>query len=150
MKKFLVVLLMVMMLVPTIGVRAEEYNTAPIDQITEKNPSATPEPTVKPEVNDPSLDYVDGTIINPDITMDEATSHVMKKLNEVVDFLKKIAEPISYIMFIVGAIMMVFGAVGKRDGVKQGLVVCVIAIIMFAICRYSEPIIHAFTNWFAS
>ena len=87
---------------------------------------------------------------NEDVTIDVVEDKILTKLYEVAGLLQKIAAPISIITFIIGAIIMVTGALGKKDGARTGIIVCVLSIVMYAVCMYSEPIIVAVANWMAS
>lgn len=137
-KIFIGILLLATLCVPCLA--EEEYNTQPIQDLEQTE--------VVNNIEQP--EYTDKTVVDTTITLDEAENHVLKKLYEVVEFTKKIAEPISYVMFMVGAIMAIVGALGKRDGIKQGFTICIIAIIVYVLCGNAVPIIKAVSDWLIS
>lgn len=135
MKKLILILLMLFIPVACFA-EGNEYQTGELENITN-----TVETT---NIVDTDLQ---NNLIDPNVTVDEVGNKVIGKLYEVADFLKRVAAPVSIIMFVIGALLMVFGAVGKKDGVKQGVIVCLISIIMYAICMYADQIIVALSNW---
>lgn len=155
MKKVLI-LLTALLIFPVSMVSAtdNDYSTEKINNVetttaeTEKTENTTT--TTDTTTNKTADTTVNTEIIDPNITVDDVGNRILKKLYEVADLLKKIAAPIAIIMFIVGAILMVTGALGRRDGAKQGFIVCVLSVITYAICMYSEPIVIALSNWLAS
>ena len=128
---------------------AEEYDTTPVDHVEETQQVAdeTNTDTEKQEVEVP--EYAEG-VIEGDVTVDVVGGKIQQKLDDVVNIVKMVAKPISYVLFAVGAIMMVVGAFGKKDGIQRGVIACVLAMIMYALCMYGEPIISAVTTWLAS
>lgn len=158
MKKILILL---MLLFLPFGVMAEEYETSPIETIDETQQTTTnttgnttgnvvDETTTGENTNNPADIPYTGNIIEEGVTVDDLGDKVIDKLEDVVDLLKKIAAPLSIIMFIVGAILMVLGAFGKRDGISKGIIVCILSIIMYSLCMYAGPIISAVNNWLIS
>ena len=152
MKKMLILLAALLIVPMSVNAEGSEYSTEKINNVenTETKTEEKTETTNNIITNSADSDDVINSVTNSDITVDEFGNRILKKLYEVADLLKKIAAPVAIIMFIVGAILMVTGALGRRDGAKQGLIVCVLSIITYAICMYSEPIIIAVSNWLAS
>lgn len=152
MKKILILLAALLIVPMSVNAEGSEYSTEKINNVenTETKTEEKTETTNNIITNSANSDDVINSVTNSDITVDEFGNRILKKLYEVADLLKKIAAPVAIIMFIVGAILMVTGALGRRDGAKQGLIVCVLSIITYAICMYSEPIIIAVSNWLAS
>lgn len=152
MKKILILLAALLIVPMSVNAEGSEYSTEKINNVenTETKTEEKTETTNNIITNSADSDDVINSVANSDITVDEFGNRILKKLYEVADLLKKIAAPVAIIMFIVGAILMVTGALGRRDGAKQGLIVCVLSIITYAICMYSEPIIIAVSNWLAS
>ena len=152
MKKILILLAALLIVPMSVNAEGSEYSTEKINNVenTETRTEEKTETTNNIITNSADSDDVINSVTNSDITVDEFGNRILKKLYEVADLLKKIAAPVAIIMFIVGAILMVTGALGRRDGAKQGLIVCVLSIITYAICMYSEPIIIAVSNWLAS
>lgn len=152
MKKILILLAALLIVPMSVNAEGSEYSTEKINNVenTETKTEEKTETTNNIITNSADSDDVINSVTNSDITVDEFGNRILKKLYEVADLLKKIAAPVAIIMFIVGAILMVTGALGRRDGAKQGLIVCVLSIITYAICMYSEPIIIAVSNWLAS
>lgn len=152
MKKILILLAALLIVPMSVNAEGSEYSTEKINNVenTETKTEEKTETTNNIIANSADSDDVINSVTNSDITVDEFGNRILKKLYEVADLLKKIAAPVAIIMFIVGAILMVTGALGRRDGAKQGLIVCVLSIITYAICMYSEPIIIAVSNWLAS
>lgn len=149
MKKILILL---MLLLLPIGVMAEEYETSPIENIDETQQVTTETTTGENEEgthNPADIPYT-GNLIEEGVTVDDLGNKIIDKMVDVVDLLKKIAAPLSVIMFIVGAILMVLGAFGKRDGISKGIVVCLLSIVMYSLCMYAGPIISAVNNWLIS
>lgn len=149
MKKILILL---MLLLLPIGVMAEEYETSPIENI-EETQQVTTETTTEENgegTHNPADIPYTGNLIEEGVTVDDLGNKIIDKMVDVVDLLKKIAAPLSVIMFIVGAILMVLGAFGKRDGISKGIVVCLLSIVMYSLCMYAGPIISAVNNWLIS
>ena len=146
MKKLLLTLTILCMFLP-FGVMAEEYDTTPVDQVENNEVVESPAPTE--DSNLPGGD-VSGDIIDENVTMEDVENRLLKKLEDVVKLLQSIAKPLAIIMFVIGAVLMVIGAFGKRDGVKQGIIVCILSVVMYAITMYASPIITAVTNWIVS
>lgn len=152
MKKILILLTALLVIPITVGAENTDYSTEKITNIERTNdndnqetPTTPTTPSTGSEVVSPNPD-----IIDPEFGVDEFGTRILKKLYQIADLLKKIAAPVSVIMFIVGAILMVTGALGRKDGARQGIVVCILSIVTYAICMYSEPIILAVSNWLAS
>ena len=155
MKKVLLTLLLLIAIIP-MSISATEIDVTPVEQVEETaevTNTTTPDPDPIGEIikNEPqTAEELINQVQNSDITVEDAGNHLLKKMYEVADMLKKFVSPIMIIMFVVGAIWMVVGALGKKDGISKGLTVCVLAVVMFAVCYYAEPIIMAFTTWIAS
>lgn len=150
MKKILSILLIALLL--PIGVFATDYDTSQINGVenttvdTTNGGSSTNISVVDPTTPiDPDMTV--NNIIDPNITVTDFGNKILSKLYEVASLLQKIAAPVAIVMFIVGAILMVIGALGKRDGMKQGIVVMVLSIITYAVCMYAQPIVIAVSNW---
>lgn len=148
MKKILLILIILLIPVFAFAEGDGTYETGPINQIDETTISQENNSS-DPVVDNTITQYTDD-IIDQNVTIEDAGNKVLNKLYEVADLLKRIAAPISIITFIIGALLMVVGALGKKDGAKPGLVVCVLSVIMYAICMYSEQIIIAISNWVVS
>ena len=162
MKKILVLLLILILPMTVLANEKEtEYTTEQISQV-EGNKEAEPAPTTSTTPTGSSNpissnrdfnaagDAVMNDVENGTVTINDLGNKVLNKLYEIAGLLKQIAAPISIITFVIGAIMMVLGALGKRDGMKGGIIVCVLSVIMYAICMYSEEIIVAVSNWMVS
>lgn len=136
---------------------AEEYVTTPVEHVEETQQVEAETSTEKTEGTETTdekqnvevPDYAEG-VIEGDVTTNVVANKIQKKLDDVVGIVKMVAQPISYVLFAVGAIMMVVGAFGKKDGIQRGAIACILAIIMYALCIYGEPIISAVTTWLAS
>lgn len=147
MKKILLILTLIIL---PFWAFADEYQTNPIENVNEPvqvEENNTTNENISTSENI-QVEYTGNILTNT--TVDELGNKVIDKLNDVVDLLKKIAAPLSIITFIVGVIFMVFGAFGKRDGIKQGVVIAVLSILMYSLCMYAGPIISAVHNWIIS
>lgn len=149
-KKILAILLIALIL--PVGVFATDIDTSLLNGVEQETVETTPttEKKTDTDVIDPDMNVPSNSIIDENVTLDDVGNRVLTKLYEVASLLKKMAAPIAIIMFIVGAILMVLGAVGKRDGIKQGVIICVLSIVMYAICMYSQQIVVAVSNWMVS
>ena len=149
MKKVLILLAILLLVPVSESAENNDYSTEKINNVenveTGETTNTTTGGTTTPTENTATPDLID-----PNITVEDVGNKVLKKLYEIADLLKQIAAPIAIIMFIVGAILMVVGALGKRDGFKQGLIVCALSVVTYALCMYSEPIVIAISNWLAS
>lgn len=147
MKKILILLAALLIVPMSVGAENTDYSTEKItnvEKVEDKTETKTDAPTTT------NKDTTTPDVIDPDMTVDVVGNRILKKLYQIADLLKKIAAPISIIMFIVGAILMVTGALGKRDGAKQGIIVCLLSVVTYAVCMYSEPIVLALSNWLIS
>lgn len=149
MKKILILLTALLVIPISVGAENTDYSTEKITNIERtdaNNEQDTPTtPSAGADIASPNPD-----IIDPEFGVDEFGNRILRKLYQIADLLKKVAAPVSVIMFVVGAILMVTGALGRKDGAKQGLIVCILSIVTYAICMYSEPIILAVSNWLVS
>lgn len=153
MKKILLILTLIILPFWTF---ADEYQTNPIENVNEPvqvEGNSTANENISTDKNvstggNIQVEYTGNILTNT--TVDDLGNKVIDKLNDVVDLLKKIAAPLSIITFIIGVIFMVFGAFGKRDGIKQGVVIAILSILMYSLCMYAGPIISAVHNWIIS
>lgn len=147
MKKILLILTLIIL---PFWAFADEYQTNPIENVNEPvqvEENNTTNENISTSENI-QVEYTGNILTNT--TVDDLGNKVIDKLNDVVDLLKKIAAPLSIITFIIGVIFMVFGAFGKRDGIKQGVVIAILSILMYSLCMYAGPIISAVHNWIIS
>ena len=139
------------------NVTEKEYTTEQIENVENKVPENTQSNTTTPTTTSTnstnSILAPTGTedLIDPNVTIDDLGNKVLNKLYQIANLLKQIAAPVSIITFVIGAIMAVIGAFGgRKDGPRGGILVCVLSIIMYAVCMYAEPIILAVSKWLVS
>lgn len=108
MKKVLLTFLLLITIIP-MSVSATEIDVTPVEQVEEiaetnkiaENKDPISEFNEKnPETTEELVDQVE----NGNVTVKDASNHLLKKLYEVADILKKFVSPIMIIMFVLGAI----------------------------------------------
>jgi len=83
----------------------------------------------------------------PVITIDDAETWGERKGFELVHLLQKWIQPISIIIFILSAIMALFGALGNSRLVGKGMWGMGIAVVLYAVVLYAPELMDGFLNW---
>jgi len=141
----LALMLIAVIVTPVGTVFAEETNvtTSDVEEITEDTTEDSSGAAV----------FEDGTTYNPNDelpspSIDQAVDWADRKGGEATNFLQVGGQWLAIIIFIVSAIMTLFGAVAGR--VSKGLVGIFIAIIMYAGITFAPTLIDFFSQWLAS
>jgi hypothetical protein len=149
MKKVLILLAILFLVPVSVSAESNDYSTEKINNVENVETDETnKDTTIQGDTTTENTTTPD--LIDSNVTVEDVGNRVLKKLYEIADLLKQIAAPIAIIMFIIGAILMVVGALGKKDGFKQGVIVSALSVITYVLCSYSEPIVIALSNWLAS
>lgn len=89
------------------------------------------------EATDPwatPYDFTANTTVNPPVTMEQAEEKVKVKGGEVLSLVQTVSGYIIAIFAVVGAVCLVIGLFGKKDGAKSfgfgALVICAIAYVL--------------------
>lgn len=92
--------------------------------------------------------YATESTLNPDNPGDLPTTNVTdaeakieQKAWNIISLCQTIGKPICIIGFIIGAIIALFGALGKK-GAAPGLIACLIAGVMYVSINYAPEIVN--------
>ena len=114
---------------------AELENIAPV--FTEKDNSL-----LKDDSN-----YAGVKDILPEVTTDQILEWGNRKGYEIIHLLQVIVQPISIIFFILGALLMLVGSIGRGDLGGKGFYTMLIAGITYALVLYAPVILQVFAGW---
>ena len=97
--------------------------------------------------------YGDGSTYDPnaelpEASIDQATAWADRKGEDATHFLQVGGQWLSVIVFIISAVMTLFGAVAGK--VSKGLIGIFIAIIMYTGITFAPMLIDFFSQWLAS
>lgn len=97
--------------------------------------------------------YGDGTSYDPNgevpsVTIDQATNWADRKGKDATNFLQVGGQWFAIIMFIVSAVMTLFGAIAGK--VSKGLIGIFFSIIMYTGITFAPMLIDFFSQWLAS
>lgn len=84
------------------------------------------------------------------VTIGEAEKWAERKGFELVHFLQKVVQPFSIIMFILSAMISLFGSFGNSQLVGRGIWGMLIAVIMYAVVLYAPEIMDSVLGWLAT
>lgn len=82
----------------------------------------------------------------PSVTTEEISSKLEGKVYEIVYLLQKIGEPICVVIFIVCALVTLFG-IFSRGGILKGVIGMVISGFVYFAIRYAPEIVIYIQNW---
>ncbi|WP_197224637.1 hypothetical protein [Lysinibacillus sphaericus] len=97
-----------------------------------------------------SVEHTPGSIPTvevPNVTINQAQDFVERKGFDIVELLQIAAQPISIVMFIIGAIIAVVGSAGKTGAVMKGIIVMVIAVIVYAATMDAPTLVDFGNKW---
>lgn len=97
-----------------------------------------------------TVEHTPGTIPTvevPDVSINQAQDFVERKGFDVVELFQIAAQPISIVMFIIGAIIAVVGAAGKTGAVMNGIIVMVIAVVVYAATMDAPALVDFGNKW---
>lgn len=97
--------------------------------------------------------FGDGTTYDPNselpsATIDQATDWADRKGSDATYFLQVGGQWIAIVMFIVSAVLTMFGAVGGKS--SRGLMGVFLSVVMYAGITFAPTLIEFFTQWLAS
>lgn len=92
-------------------------------------------------------DIIDGGVVGDTVTIDDITAKVESKFYDIIKFFQTIAQPGAVIVFIVGLIMVVFGALGNHGLMGKGFVVMIFAVLAYFGILFAEQIVEFFKEW---
>lgn len=93
---------------------------------------------------------ISGDDVLPVVTIDDAKDLVERKTFDVVELLQVFGKPFSVIMFILCAIVTLFGTITKSSAVGKGIFGMFITGIAYTGIMYAPEIMNFFSSWFAS
>lgn len=86
----------------------------------------------------------------PNVTIDDGINWVNRKGFEIIRFLQVIVQPLTIIVFIISALYMLFGSIGRGDLAGRGTWGMIISAIVYGIVLYAPVILQSFVGWIAS
>lgn len=124
-----------------------------VDRIVDSNAnnvakSAQPEKTIQTDENGKQYYSPSGEFSN--VNAKDANNWAKEKGGDIVGFFTTIAEPVSVLIFILGAIMMAVGALSKGDWFKRGVFAMALAIVMWTAVVFAPELIQFFSEWLSS
>lgn len=84
------------------------------------------------------------------VTLDQASAWAERKGYDVIGFLQTIVQPISIIMFILGAFVTLMGSFGNSQLVGRGIFTMVISIVIYSTVLFAPEIVDFVFNWVKS
>ena len=84
------------------------------------------------------------------VTLDQASAWAERKGYDIIGFLQTIVQPISIIMFILGALVTLMGSFGNSQLVGRGIFSMVIAIVIYSTVLFAPEIVDFVFNWVKS
>lgn len=93
---------------------------------------------------------IGGDDVLPTVTIDDAKDLVERKTFDVVELLQVFGKPFSAIMFILCAIVTLFGTITKSSAVGKGILGMFITGIAYTGIMYAPEIMNFFSSWLAS
>lgn len=145
-KKVILIMLSLFFLLPTIAYAEGGSIVYPKNNGVELMELPNPSGTNNRQQMNNSVN--DGFI--PNVTIDEASSWIDRKGNEVIGFLQKIAQPFSIIIFIISAFIILVGAIGGTRLGSKGLWGLAVSIIIYTVSIYAPELVQMFSNWLSS
>lgn len=85
--------------------------------------------------------------IGDSVTLDEVGEKIIDKLWDGANLIQRGAMVISVIFFIVGAIMIGYGAISRRASTLPGIMTCIASIACFTLAIYAPQIISAVSQF---
>lgn len=146
-KVFLILTLFVAL--PT-AVMAQEgtINTEEITQIEDSGSTATTYSAGTMSEDSFSVSSLSETMeIGDTVTLDDVGNKIISKLWDGANLIQRGAMVISVIFFIVGAIMIGFGAISRRASTLPGIMTCLASIACFTLAIYAPQIISAVSQF---
>lgn len=140
--------LAVLLLMSPVSAFAEDngsdVSTEDVEEIEENEES---------EDRDSTTTYSDGSTYNPDdelpqVSIDQANDWADRRGEDATTFLQIGGQWLAIIVFIISAIMTLFGAIAGR--ISKGLIGIFIAIIMYTGITFAPLLIDFFSQWLAS
>lgn len=83
----------------------------------------------------------------PNTSINKATNFVDKKGADVISFLQAIGQPFMIGVFILGMFMTMMGAFSKSSGVFKGIVVMLLAVLLYTGLNVAPDLLDFGQNW---
>ena len=93
------------------------------------------------------LNDLDG-MIDPNVTFESVFDMLTRKGYQAADGVRQVCIPITVIFFVVGAILLIWGAVSKRATIIPGVLTMLFSVIGFTLIVYAPQIMAFFSRWF--
>lgn len=118
----------------TITVNATgEVNTISSDQLKSDEPA-----------------YLSGSDMLPSVEMDTAINHLEGKAFDIVILLQRVGKPICIAMFIISALLALFGVIMKGAHTVMGFVGMAICAVSYTCILFAPQIVQFFSTWLSS
>lgn len=91
-------------------------------------------------------DLIDGGVVS-DVNFEDVVSKVENKMYEVIGALQVWAQPGSVFAFIVGLILVIFGAMGNHSLMGKGFIVMIVSVLVYFGILFAEEIVAFFLQW---
>lgn len=83
----------------------------------------------------------------PRVTVDDATNWIDKKGNDIIILIQRIAQYAAIFIFVLGAIVAMFGSLGNARTAGMGLWAMGLSLVLFAFAMFAQEIMAAFLSW---
>lgn len=110
--------------------------------------SDTLNPIVTETDYEPDVYYV--TVDIEPVEIEVIEDYSLRKGYEVIHLLQTISQPISIIVFILSAFLMLIGSVGRVDWAGRGFIGMLTACVCYALILYAPVILQTFAGWLVS
>ena len=83
----------------------------------------------------------------PTVYIDDIVEWTNRKGFEIVHFLQIIIQPLTIIIFIIAAFLLLFGSIGSGEVAGRGLFGMVTSVVVYALVLYAPLIMNLFVGW---
>lgn len=90
------------------------------------------------------------TVKIPNVTINQAEIWAQRKGYDIIGLLQKVVQPFAIIIFILGAFLSLFGALGNSQLVGKGIWVMIIAVLLYAVVLSAPQIMNGVLSFLYS
>lgn len=106
--------------------------------------------TSQGDVQANDISDIDGSSFIPDTSIDDANQWVNNKGEDLIGLGVTVARPLSIMVFMLGLVITLVGAIAKSSYITKGVIVIVFSIMMYVGCIYAPELVHFFSTWLSS
>ena len=87
-------------------------------------------------------------MVDTDATFESVFDLLTRKGYQAADGIRQVMIPVTIIFFVVGVILLIWGAASKRATIIPGVLTMLFAVIGFTMIVYAPQIMAFFSRWF--